>query len=209
MRLDLSVETRDRAHADEIVSALVTGGFRVDVVVITVRTATPDEFPRVGELTVAAYRALAVDHLFGGYDERILDTATRAREADVLVAVLDGRVVGSVTYVGDSASEWSEWTEAGEAQFRLLAVDPAAHGQGAGAALVRACTERAAAAGSTIVIHTTPWMKIAQGMYERFGFVRRPDRDVQYDVWKEDEDLELAADWAGEAFLAYSWSATD
>ncbi|MDQ1459575.1 MAG: threonine dehydratase [Actinomycetota bacterium] len=32
VRLDLSVETRDRAHADEIVSALVTGGFRVEVV---------------------------------------------------------------------------------------------------------------------------------------------------------------------------------
>ncbi|MDQ1433679.1 MAG: threonine dehydratase [Actinomycetota bacterium] len=31
VRLDLSVETRDRAHADEIVSALVTGGFRVEV----------------------------------------------------------------------------------------------------------------------------------------------------------------------------------
>jgi ribosomal protein S18 acetylase RimI-like enzyme len=176
---------------------------------ITVRIASADEYARVGELTVAAYRALAVDHLFGGYDQRILDTATRAREADVLVAVLDGRVVGAVTYVGDSSSEWSEWTEPGEAQFRLLAVDPAAHGQGAGAALVRTCMERAAAAGSTIVIHTTPWMKIAQAMYERFGFVRRPDRDVQYEVWKEDEDLDLAAEWAGRAFLAYSWSATD
>jgi hypothetical protein len=52
-------------------------------------------------------------------------------------------------------------------------------------------------------------MKIAQAMYERFGFVRRPDRDVQYDVWKEDEDLDLPAEWAGQAFLAYSWSATD
>ncbi|MDQ1479130.1 MAG: hypothetical protein QOE62_4359 [Actinomycetota bacterium] len=176
---------------------------------ITVRKATPDEFARVGELTVAAYRALAVDHLFGGYDKRIRDTETRAREADVLVAVADGRVLGSVTYVGDSSSEWSEWTEPGEAQFRLLAVDPASHGQGAGAALVLACMERAAAAASTIVIHTTPWMKIAQGMYERFGFVRRPDRDVQYEVWKDDEDVQLTDEWAGQAFLAYSWSATD
>ncbi len=32
VRLDLSVETRDRAHADEIVNALVAGGFRVEVV---------------------------------------------------------------------------------------------------------------------------------------------------------------------------------
>ncbi len=32
VRLDLSVETRDRAHADEIVNALEAGGFRVEVV---------------------------------------------------------------------------------------------------------------------------------------------------------------------------------
>jgi threonine dehydratase len=32
VRLDLSVETRDRAHADEIVNALEAGGFRVDIV---------------------------------------------------------------------------------------------------------------------------------------------------------------------------------
>ncbi len=31
VRLDLSVETRDRAHADEIVNALEAGGFRVEV----------------------------------------------------------------------------------------------------------------------------------------------------------------------------------
>jgi len=175
---------------------------------ITVRLATPDEYARVGALTVAAYEALSVDHLFGGYDERILDTETRARGAEVLVAVVDGRVVGSVTYVGDSSSDWSEWTEPGEAQFRLLAVDPDARGLGAGAALVRACMERAAAAGSTIMIHTTPWMEIAQGMYERFGFVRRPDRDVGYEVWKE-EDYVLPAEWLEQAFLAYSWSPTD
>ena len=173
-----------------------------------VRPATPDEFARVGELTVAAYRALAVDHLFGGYDERILDTETRAREADVLVAVLDRRVVGSVTYAGDTASEWSEWTEPGEVQFRLLAVDPATRGEGAGAALVRECMRRAEATASTIMIHTTPWMQIAAGMYERLGFVRRPDRDVQYEEWKEDH-FDLPGEWTGQAFLAYSWSATD
>jgi ribosomal protein S18 acetylase RimI-like enzyme len=175
--------------------------------VISVRAAMPDEFARVGELTVTAYRALPVDHLFGGYDERILDTATRAGGAEVLVAVVDGRVIGSVTYVGDSSSEWSEWTKPGEAQFRLLAVDPAAHGQGAGRALVRACMDRAAGAGSTIVMHTTPWMDVAQGMYERLGFVRRPDRDVPYEEWKED-DYVLPDAWTGQAFLAYSWSAT-
>jgi ribosomal protein S18 acetylase RimI-like enzyme len=174
---------------------------------ITVRVATPAEFERVGALTVAAYRALAVDHLFGGYDERIRETETRAQGAEVLVAVADsGLVVGSVTYVADSDSDWSEWTEPGEAQFRLLAVDPAAHGLGAGVALVRACTERAATAGHTIMIHTTPWMETAQRIYTRFGFVRRPDRDVPYEVWNDEEYSDLPAEWNGQAFLAFGWT---
>lgn len=172
---------------------------------ISVRLARPAEYERVGALTIAAYRALAVDHLFGGYDEQILDTETRAQGADVLVAVTDDRVVGSVTYVGDSDSEWSEWTEPGEAQFRLLAVDPEARGRGAGVALVRECMNRATERNQPILIHTTPWMETAQRMYEWFGFVRRPDRDAAYEMWNQDGYPELPAEWIGQAFLAFSW----
>lgn len=174
---------------------------------ITVRGARPDEYARVGALTIDAYRALPLDHLWGGYEERILDTATRAGTSEVLVAVTDdGAVVGAVTYVADESAEWGEWIEPGEAQFRLLAVDPAARGLGAGVALVAACLDRAGAAGQTIVIHTTPWMETAQRIYQRFGFIRRPDRDVPYEVWREDDTSDLPAEWIGQPFLAYAWS---
>jgi len=173
---------------------------------VTVRLADPSEYRRVGILTIDAYRALPVDHLWGGYDDEILDTAARAKHADVLVAVVDEVVVGSVTYVSDPASPWREWTEPGEVQFRLLAVAPAARGSGAGGALVRACLARAHAAQRTIVIHTTPWMDVARGMYERLGFVRRPDRDVHYDVWNDPPVDELPPEWVGQAFLGYSWT---
>jgi ribosomal protein S18 acetylase RimI-like enzyme len=174
--------------------------------VITVRLALPDEYDRVGALTIDAYRALPVDHLWGGYDERILDTASRARGAQVLVALnADGTVVGSVTYVDDANTDWGEWIEPGEAQFRLLAVDPCAHGAGAGRALVAACVERATETSQKIVIHTTPWMDVAQRIYARFGFVRRPDRDVPYEVWSEDETTGLPPVWIGQSFLAYGW----
>jgi ribosomal protein S18 acetylase RimI-like enzyme len=172
---------------------------------ITVRRARPTEYAHVGALTIAAYEALAVDHLFGGYDEKILDTASRANGAAVFVAVLDDRVVGSVTYVDDPTSAWNEWTEPGEAQFRLLAVDPAAQGHGAGVALVRECLARATASKQSILIHTTPWMTTAQRMYERFGFVRRPDRDATYEVWNEDAYPDLPAEWIGQPFLAFHW----
>lgn len=170
---------------------------------IVVRTAGPADYDRVGRLTIDAYEALAVDHLFGGYDDEILDTATRATHGEILVADLDGTVVGAVTYVADSSAPWSEWTEPGEAQFRLLAVDPAARGHGAGTALVQACIERAQATGQPILIHTTPWMENAQRIYARFGFERRADRDVPYEEWCGGRDLALPDEWIGQAFLAY------
>jgi ribosomal protein S18 acetylase RimI-like enzyme len=173
---------------------------------IAVRRARPEEYDRVGALTIDAYRALPVDHLWGGYEERILDTEGRARGAEVLVAATgDGAIVGSVTYVADESADWGEWIEPGEAQFRLLAVEPAARGLGAGGALVAACVERATATDQTIVIHTTPWMETAQRIYQRFGFVRRPERDVPYEGWLEDGVADLPNEWVGRPFLAYSW----
>jgi ribosomal protein S18 acetylase RimI-like enzyme len=174
--------------------------------VIEIRRARPEEFERVGRLTVEAYRLLEVDHLWGGYEAEILETATRAKDAEILVAVTAGRVVGAVTFVPSSDSVWSEWTEPGEGQFRLLAVDAGARSQGVGEALVRACLERAAAEGQTLCIHTTRWMPVARRMYERLGFVRAPGRDVTYAEWNDPPVADLPAEWVGEPFLAYRWS---
>lgn len=158
----------------------------------------------MGELTVAAYRALEVDHLWGGYDNDILEVATRAEHANVLVAVEGDTMLGSVTFVGDPGSPWLEWTEADEVQFRLLAVDAETRGRGIGEALVHACIERAAR--RPICIHTTQWMPVARRLYERLGFVARPDRNVPYEEWHSPGE-ELPAEWVGTPFLAYTYSA--
>jgi ribosomal protein S18 acetylase RimI-like enzyme len=145
---------------------------------LEIRRVRPAEHARVGELTVAAYGALPVDHLWDGYDDEIRAVSERVETADVLVAVLDGVVVGAVTYVSDPSSPWLEWSEPGEAQIRLLGVDPAAQGHGVGAALVGACVARARDQGLTLILHTTNHMPAAQRLYSRLGFTRRPDRDV-------------------------------
>ncbi len=171
---------------------------------VEVRPARPDEYDRVGALTIAAYRTLAVDHLWGGYADEIRDTVTRAKSADILVAEVDGLVAGAVTYVADHTSPWSEWTQPGEAQFRLLAVDPDARGRGIGVALVRACIARADRAAQPLLIHTTRWMDTARAMYERFGFVRTPARDATYEQWNTPPFADVPQEWIGESFLAYS-----
>ena len=143
-----------------------------------IRDVRPGDYERVGELTVASYAALPVDHLWGDYDVHIRRVGERLETADVIVAVLDGEIVGAVTYTSDPDSPWLEWNEPGEAQIRLLAVDTAMQGRGIGEALVRACIERAREQGMKILLHTTNHMPAAQRLYPRLGFVRRPERDV-------------------------------
>lgn len=69
----------------------------------------------------------------------------------------------------------------GDASFRFLAVDPGARGRGVGTRLVRACVERARAAGCRrLSIFTMAFMRPAQRLYAELGFDRRPDLDVEF-----------------------------
>ena len=67
----------------------------------------------------------------------------------------------------------------GEAEIRMLAVDRAGRGRGAGEALVRACVDRARGTEGCvrIVLSTQRTMHGAHRIYERLGFVRTPERD--------------------------------
>ena len=105
--------------------------------------------------------------------------ARRAEVSCVLVAVgAEGELLGGVTYVRGPDDPYSEGLSEGEAGMRMLAVDPAKQGHGAGKALVQACLDRAGATGGErLVLHTGPWMPTAIAMYEKMGFARRPDLD--------------------------------
>jgi hypothetical protein len=49
-------------------------------------------------------------------------------------------------------------------------------------------------------------MDTAHRIYRRLGFVRRPERDVAYETWREDPEMDLPPEWIGQSFLAYAWS---
>jgi ribosomal protein S18 acetylase RimI-like enzyme len=146
---------------------------------VVVREARPEEHARLGDLVVNAYRSLP-EFDEPAYEPELRDVGRRAREAVVLVAVDEpsGALLGCVTYVPGPDSPWAELLGPGEAAIRMLAVDPAAQGRGAGTALTLACIERARDAGRTAVfLHSLPYMRAAQAIYARIGFSRRPDRD--------------------------------
>ena len=146
---------------------------------VHVREVRAADFAELGRICVEAYRALpgAVDE--PEYQALLADVASRAAVTTVLVAVDDGdRLLGSITYVPDVGSDFAEHQDPDAASFRMLAVDPALQGLGAGQALVEACIERARAAGRhRVIIHTTSWMPAAHRLYRRLGFHREPSLD--------------------------------
>ncbi|MEV0093486.1 GNAT family N-acetyltransferase [Streptomyces sp. NPDC050738] len=149
---------------------------------ITIRRAEPTEYAALGDLTAAVY--LHAGFLDLGEDDPYADTLrdvpARAIGADVLVAVRDddGHLLGGVTYA-PPGSRWADIAGPHEAEFRTLAVDPAARGQGVGEALVRACIDRARATPhvENLVLSTQRTMLAAHRMYDRLGFTRTPERD--------------------------------
>lgn len=158
-----------------------------------IRSIRPDEHERLADITVAAYRAIDPDDPVwtadvDGYEGELRDVAGRAAGADVLVAVdADGTVLGGVTYVGDSSSPSAEFGDPDTAGIRMLAVSLDAQGRGVGAALTRACIERAVAAGRRqIVLHSTAGMTTAHRLYVRLGFRRDPALD-----WEPEPGLRL------------------
>ena len=137
----------------------------------------PEESADVAALTVEVY-------VGGGfsterYAARLADMATRRRETEVLVAVdpEGGELLGAVSFAA-YGSPFAEQAGPGEAVFRMLAVDPAARGRGAGQALVEACIARARELGChRMRLSTQPQMTAAHRLYERLGFRRTPEND--------------------------------
>jgi GNAT superfamily N-acetyltransferase len=144
---------------------------------VIVRPANEADYDALGDLTVAAYRAIpdVPQEATDGYEEELRDVAGRVNVgAEVMVAVTDGGVLaGGVTYVPDHLNKLAEFDDPHAAGIRMLAVSPAHQGSGAGTALTTWCVDRARATGrERIILHTIKWMKTAHRIYERAGFER-------------------------------------
>jgi GNAT superfamily N-acetyltransferase len=151
-----------------------------------IRDARPGDTAAIESVTLAAYQEYAAQlppPFWEAYRANIVGTLADVKPAAQLVAEREGRIVGTVLLYpagavfpnradGGAAARWPE--------VRLLAVDPAARGQGVGDALMRACMHRAWAEGSrALTLHTTPMMAAAMRLYTRMGFVHVPELDFE------------------------------
>jgi ribosomal protein S18 acetylase RimI-like enzyme len=157
---------------------------------IRVRAATVADYEAAGAICVAAYRAAG--QLSAGandYGTALADVASRAGQAEILVAVDEqDDVLGCVTFA-EPGTVWAELSQPNAPEFRMLAVAPSAQGRGVGSALVTACLERAAELGyPAVVICVRDFVESAKRLYARMGFVRMPELD-----WSPAPDVHLEA----------------
>ena len=152
---------------------------------LQIRGARSDDRGAIEAVTLAAYEqyaALMPAH-WEGYRQNIRATLAAAQPEAQIVAEAEDRIVGTVLlYPAGSVmarpgggSITLTWPE-----VRLLAVAPAARGRGVGVTLMDECVRRARQSGAAaLTLHTTDIMQAAMRLYERLGFGRAPELDIQ------------------------------
>lgn len=124
-----------------------------------------------------AYQSEGLVPAGSGYDAQLRDAHSRDVGAELLVAAEASALLGTVTYALPGTA-YAELSRPGEAEFRMLAVDPAARRRGVGRALVQACLDRASQSeAGAIVLSSSAEMLPAHQLYASFGFRRIPGRD--------------------------------
>jgi GNAT superfamily N-acetyltransferase len=139
-----------------------------------VRDARSEELEEVAELLHEAYQEYAGSFpgdAWESYLEDVLDVSGRQGESELIVAELEGKLVGTVTLY--AKGYYSEIWPTGWAGIRLLGVLLAYRGEGIARALMEECIRRCRARGiAVIALHTGDMMKAAQKMYQGLGFQR-------------------------------------
>lgn len=146
------------------------------------RLAREDEFDEVGSLTLAAYLADGFVSADGDYVGELRDAVTRAREAELWVAVDPGTdaLLGSVTFCPVGSPYREVALDASEAEFRMLSVAPGARRRGVARLLTLHCSALARDLGQEhMVLCSDRRMVAAHALYSGLGFRRLPDRDWQ------------------------------
>jgi hypothetical protein len=98
---------------------------------VVVRAARPLEYDRIGDLTARAYLADGLIPQGSDYEDALRQAEDRAQHSDLLVACdgEDDEPLGTVSFVR-AGSAYADVAQDGEAEFRMLAVDPRARGRG-------------------------------------------------------------------------------
>jgi GNAT superfamily N-acetyltransferase len=156
-----------------------------------IRDFQPADAAQVDALGLSAFEQFKDAYQdWPAFQARIATMSALADVGEIIVAEVDGALIGAVAYLGPGAQKATffrpEWPI-----MRMLVVAPKARGHGAGRALAMECLRRARRDGASVfALHTSELMHIALPMYLRLGFVWAasvPDiHGVKYGVYLKD-----------------------
>jgi len=150
-----------------------------------VRDAVPADHPAIRAIVTAAYSQYAdmiPSVIFSNYRADLLDLDRHASLGRMLVAEADERVWGFGAFYPDASVQSFGWPS-GWASGRALAVHPAARGRGVARALIAAVEHLALDSGAPVfAFHTASFMTSAIALYERLGYRRAPEFDIDMGV---------------------------
>lgn len=150
---------------------------------IEIRDARPGEYAEVAAVTLAGYAEYCPAEPWGVWAEYLVelgDVENRATESEQIVAVLDGRIVGAVSFYPTGTEVGAQGRPKEWASVRYLAVHPDARGHGIARRLTEECIRRAQARDTKVLgLMTGSFMTAAQRLYDSMGFQRVPELDEE------------------------------
>jgi ribosomal protein S18 acetylase RimI-like enzyme len=171
---------------------------------VQLRDARPDELDELGRLLAevyGAFRAHLPAEAWERYIGEIVDVRSRAGESELVVAEDAGRLVGTIGFYPDASRSAIERWPNGWASIRALGVRAEARRRGVGTALARECVRRAQARGSEAIgLHTAAHMPAATRLYERLGFRRAPEFDIEIGDMFTGRSLPPGEGWQAQAY---------
>ena len=171
---------------------------------IGLRDARADELDAVSRLLEEAYgefRPHFPQSFWEIYLGEIADVRSRIGGSELIVVETAGRLVGTVSFYPEASRSALERWPAGWAAIRALAVLRDARAKGVGGVLARECLRRASERGAAAVgLHTNPFMAAANRLYERLGFRRAPEFDIEIAEMFTGHPLPADQSWYAEAF---------
>lgn len=151
---------------------------------VVVRDARPGDDEVVGEILVSGYLTRYAEKmpevvLTERRKAELRDVASKRKEALVLVAELDGKVVGTVAVWPPDAAASEAWLPAA-CDLRHLAFDPAVQGRGLSKPLLDEAERRARQMGARhVCLHVRRGNKGVANLYMRRGYLRAPEGDLE------------------------------